>query len=271
MSGIQQLKQLTTGFAKGDNLAQFTGDFARLHDKLVNGDKQFLLISEAIERDNLLVALENSWQQNITPDTGSIFAVPGSRDNVREAWLTNTQVSFCAMAFPTVPVGHEDAAALTVLGGFLRNGFLHRAIREQGGAYGCGASQDSGTATFRFFSYRDPRLTETLNDYRRAIDWVLTGNHDPRALEEAILGVISSLDKPSSPAGTARQAFYNELFGRDREQRARFRRRILQVGLDQLKAVTEKYLANADPSLGVISNKAHNGELKALKMDIRQF
>ena len=271
MAGIHELKQRTDAFDEGDTLARFAADFATLHDKLVHGDKQFLLISEDIERDALLAGIEHTWQGNTVPRSAAPFTLPGCRESVREAWLTNTQVSFCAMAFPTVPVGHEDAAALTVLGGFLRNGFLHRAIREQGGAYGGGANQDSGTATFRFFSYRDPRLTETLDDYRRAIDWVLAGEHDARALEESILGVISSLDKPSSPAGTAKQAFYNELFGRGREQRATFRRRILQVTLEELKSVTERYLAAGEPSLGIITNRAHTGELEALKMDIRQF
>jgi Zn-dependent M16 (insulinase) family peptidase len=271
MAGIQQLKQLTADFGKGHTLAKFAGDFTTLHEMLMNTDKQFLLISEDNERDALLSSLEKSWQGNSVSSTATPFTLPGCRDTVREAWLTNTQVSFCAMAFPTVPVGHEDAAALTVLGGFLRNGFLHRAIREQGGAYGGGASQDSGTATFRFFSYRDPRLTETLEDYRRAIDWLLAGDHDSRALEEAVLGVISSLDKPSSPAGTAKQAFYNELFGRDREQRARFRQRILQVSVEELKAVTNKYLANQEPSLGIITSRSRSSELEALNMNVQQF
>ena len=49
----------------------------------------------------------------------------------------------CAEAFATVGSSHEDAAALTVLGAVLRNGYLHSAIREKGGAYGSGAIQDS--------------------------------------------------------------------------------------------------------------------------------
>ena len=34
--------------------------------------------------------------------------------------------------------------------------YLHRAIREQGGAYGAGASQDSQTGAFRFFPIETP-------------------------------------------------------------------------------------------------------------------
>ena len=132
------------------------------------------------------------------------------RENLRQAWSTTTQVNFCAKAYPTVASGHADNAALQVLSGFMRNGFLHRAIREQGGAYGGGASQDANSASFRFFSYRDPRLQETLSDFDAAIDWVLSSQHKPHQLEEAILGVIASLDKPASPAGEAKQAFYNQ-------------------------------------------------------------
>ena len=83
-----------------------------------------------------------------------------------------------------------------------RNGYLHRAIREQGGAYGAGASQDSQSA-FRFFSYRDPRISDTLDDFDRSIDWLLDNPLGDEKIEEAILGVIGSLDKPGSPAGEA--------------------------------------------------------------------
>ena len=42
------------------------------------------------------------------------------------------------------------------------------------------------------------------------------GKIQPQAvpLEEAILGVIGSMDKPSSPAGEGKQDFHNRLFGR---------------------------------------------------------
>ncbi|HCW90385.1 MAG TPA: peptidase M16, partial [Marinobacter sp.] len=114
---------------------------------------------------------------------------------IKQAWLTSTQVNACARAYPTVPVDHPDAAPLTVLGGFLRNGYLHRAIREKGGAYGGGAGQDSVNGSFRFFSYRDPRFEETLEDFDRSLAWLQEERHDPQALEESILGVIGQLDR----------------------------------------------------------------------------
>ena len=74
----------------------------------------------------------------------------------------------------------------------LRNGYLHRTIREQGGAYGGGASQDNQAGAFRFFSYRDPRIEGTLNDFDQSISWLLEKPLGDDKVEEAILGVIGS-------------------------------------------------------------------------------
>ena len=205
---------------------------------LVSTPMQFLVIAEDHQVDEVARIASGIWSQATRGAAGSRFALPAMRERRGEMWLTNTQVNFCARAYPTVPEQHPDAAALTVLGGFLRNGFLHRAIREQGGAYGGGAAQDSSIAAFRFYSYRDPRLAETLQDFDLAVAWMLDTHHEYRALEEAILGVIGSMDKPSSPAGEAKQHFHNRLFGRSHATREQFRQRILAVSLDDLRRVT---------------------------------
>lgn len=101
-----------------------------------------------------------------------------------------------------------------VLAGYLRNGFLHSAIREKGGAYGGGASYDGNACSFRFYSYRDPRLAETFQDFDASIQWLLNAPQQPHQLEEAILGLIASMDKPGSPAGEAITACYSYLHQR---------------------------------------------------------
>ena len=270
LEGIRKLKQLVKSLDDQASLRHFAQQLAATHAAVIQIEPRFLLIAEASEDTKLMSTLTRVWQAEpvLPPDPGA-FSLAPVRGTLKEGWLTSTQVNFCAMAFPTVTSPDPDAAALTVLGGFMRNGYLHRAIREQGGAYGGGASQDSSSAAFRFYSYRDPRLSETLEDYQRAIDWMMRNTHDYSQLEEAILGVISSLDKPASPAGSAKQAFHNELFGRDKAQRARFRQQVLDVSIEQLKSVTEKYLDPAKASIAVISNKSHQKELEGLGLDIQ--
>ena len=94
----------------------------------------------------------------------------------------------------------------------------------------------------------------------KALDWLKSTSHPARMLEEAVLGVVSSIDKPGSPAGEAKQAFHNGLFGRTPEQRERFRSRILQVALDDLLRVAETYLVPEKASIAVITSadKADN-------------
>lgn len=254
LESIHFFKQLDEKLAEEAALQNLSDQLQSLHAKIRQAPRQFLLVAEEEHQALLQKSLESVWAE--TP-SGSVagFSLPALRETVKQCWVTSTQVSFCAKAFPTVAVDHPDAAPLTILGEFLRNGFLHRAIRERGGAYGSGAGQDSGDAAFRFFSYRDPRLTETLDDFDASVSWLLQQDHDPQKLEEAILGVVSSIDKPGSPAGEAKQAFHSTLFGRTPEQRREFRSRILQVTMDDLKRVARTYLLDAESSVAVVTSK----------------
>ncbi len=241
-----------------------------IHGKLTTAPSQFLLVCEEEAYQSCQDDILQHWNSSevIAHQSDKLLNLAPIKENIRQAWLTSTQVNFCARAFATVPVEHPDAAALTVLGGFLRNGFLHRSIREQGGAYGSGANQDSANACFKFFSYRDPRLTETLDDFEQSLQWLLETPHEYQALEEAILGVISSLDKPASPAGDAKQAFHNNLFGRTAQQRQKFRQRILAVTIDDLLRVAKSYLMDQASSVAVVSNHDHEQECKKLELEI---
>ena len=259
LAGIRKLKQLDDALKDTAELDRFAAELAGVHGQVCSAPRQLLVVAEPQEVD-AIAALAAASIASGDGSGGEPFALAPVREPRGELWLANTQVNFCARAYPTVPVKHPDAAPLTVLGGFLRNGFLHRAIREQGGAYGGGAAQDSGSAAFRFYSYRDPRLQETLSDFEGAVDWLLQGGHEARALEEAILGVIGSLDKPSSPAGEAKQHFHNRLFGRTHEQREQFRERILAVSMNDLLRVGESYLSADKASTAVIS---HRGVIEA--------
>jgi len=145
---------------------------------------------------------------------------------------------------------------LSVIGRYLQDGFLHGAIREQGGAYGAGAAYDADSATFRFFSYRDPRGGETLDDFDRALDW-FAADHDAQRLEESILGTIRALDQPRSPAGEAERAFTNVLFGRDDAARARFRAQVLAADHATLHAAAARYLEPARGAVGVVCGAEH--------------
>ena len=254
LAGIRAIKDLDHHLSEGNNLQQLGDDLGSLSTLLRSGERQFLVVAEQDATNTAANHLDQYWAGSPSGQASSIN-LESVRQQVQQCWLTSTQVNFCAKAYPTVPSDHPDSPILSVLGGFLRNGYLHRAIREQGGAYGGGASQESNIAAFRFYSYRDPRLTETLRDFDQSIEWLLSKDHGYQPLEEAILGVISALDKPSSPAGEAKQAFQNRLFGRDEAFQQRFRERVLSTTLDDLKRVASMYLKPEQASTAIITHK----------------
>ena len=246
--GIRSLKDLDDGLGERDALAAYAARLDAIREALEESRMEILAVGEHLEPASECAArLARTIAGDGTVD-GAPFD-PDTRDGMRsraaprEAWLTTSEVSFCARAFPAVPQNHPDAPALRVLGPYLRNTTLHRAIREQGGAYGAGAGYSADAGTFRFFSYRDPRIGGTFADFDLSVRRVLDEPQDEAHLEEAILGVISELDRPSSPAGEAIGSYFGTRHGRDPAQRRRYRKAILGVTLDDLRRVAERYLA----------------------------
>tara|TARA_R110000823_G_scaffold130015_12_gene257913 strand:- start:22006 stop:24945 length:2940 start_codon:yes stop_codon:yes gene_type:complete len=275
LEGILRLRALAASLQEPAGREHFQMQLQALHALVQTAPLQLLAIADQQHLPALIEEMNSIWASHRNPGHSELLSLAPLRERCGELWLANTQVNFCARAYPTVPAHHPDAAALAVLGAFLRNGYLHRTIREQGGAYGGGAGQDSGIAAFRFYSYRDPRLAETLADFDGAIRWMLDTAHNFRALEEAILGVISSIDKPSSPAGEAKQHFHNRLYGRSHAERERFRQQILAVSVDDLRRVTDTYLRPEMASTAVIvpsdQVEATRELRESLELDLREL
>jgi hypothetical protein len=259
--GLQAVRVLDDSLNDDSTLAKFAKDLAALHTKITTAPIELLNVVDEDSLSSSEQILADTWSKWPHQAQQSLLHFDAPTATGNQIWQANTQVNFCALAFPTVGVKHPDAATLTVLGVFLRNGFLHRAIREQGGAYGSGAGQESNYGVFRFFSYRDPRLEGTIKDFYAALTWLKETSHDPQNLEEAILGVIGSLDKTSSPAGKAKQHFYNSLFGRKLEQRQQFRQQVLAVTIADMKRVAEQYLIGTEHCMAVVSNEANTANL----------
>ncbi len=258
LGGLKRLKALDDSLADKAQLHALADRLQRIAAALRAAPRELLAICDDRQQAALDGALKRTWDGDSGSGEGDMSALsprPGL-GAVRQAWVTNTQVNFCAKAFPAVAQSHDDAPALTVLGGYLRNGFLHRAVREQGGAYGGGATFSPDAGAFRFYSYRDPRFEETLADFDRSIDWLLSGSHPDRLLEEAILGVIGSIDRPGSPAGEAMTAYYGGMHGRTPQVRQAIRKRFLDVGVDDLCRVAQRYLRPESASIAVLTSTA---------------
>lgn len=247
--GLPALNELTEFLAKAEadssEWTRLSERLTALHQYIKALPKQALLIAEAEYLPTLTQAIVASWATPLPQMHNALVDQPVTTDSKDIAWLAQTNVYHNAMAFQAVPADHDDAAALLVLSGVLRNNYLHRAIRETGGAYGGGASYDSNACSFKFYSYRDPRLAETFTDFLGSIDWLLAqtaGEQTDAWLEEAILGLMAGMDKPASPAGEALKALFSELHHRGKAWQQAMRAKILAVTLADLQRVTMTYL-----------------------------
>ncbi len=155
---------------------------------------------------------------------------------------TSVPVAYVARVFPTVAYNHADAPLLMVLAKLLRAGYLHREIREKGGAYGGLAGCDIEGGTLSMLSYRDPHIVRTLNVFDDAANWAAGGGFNSQAVDEAVLAVFSDLDRPLSPGSRGSREFANQLQGLTPELRQQFRERVLAVKTADLATVAERYL-----------------------------
>jgi Zn-dependent M16 (insulinase) family peptidase len=151
---------------------------------------------------------------------------------------------------------HTDAPALAVISKLLRSLYLHREIREKGGAYGGFAVYSPETGLFSLGSYRDPHIVATLNVYDGVAHFLRSSDFDQDDIKEAVLQVCSEIDKPDPPGPAARKAFYRTIVSLTDDIRLAFKNELLGLTRDQVREVAEKYFQNVDrKGVAVISNE----------------
>jgi presequence protease len=181
------------------------------------------------------------------PQDGAFAAGPRSPalDAAPEARIAPVPVAFNVRIFKTVRYTDPDAPALLVLANYVRDTFLHRELREKGGAYGGYAQAGVANGTFYLGSYRDPNIVRTYDVFDEAVRYVIDGDIDPEHLKEAILGACGDVDPLESPDIKGRREATNRATGFTRELRERFKQRLLQVTADDLRRVTRKHFVGA--------------------------
>ena len=193
------------------------------------------------------------------------------RASVTGAWIAHGPVNHCARVHPAVAADHPDAGPLAVLAAFLGGDLLQRAVRERGGAYGAGARYCRRTCTVRMFSYRDPRLAQTLADFDRALETL--GRNPPRGrrLEEAILCTVREIDKPKAFQVDALERFLDELQDPGSRGALALRASVLGAEPEQLRDVAERYLSPEQGCAGVLAGTGREAELDRLALPWRRL
>jgi len=260
--GIHQLKTIKqiTDKLTGKKMAALSRDLTALGTHLfARNNFQMALIGEEAALPQARTSAAAIFEQ-LAEGQSDGFSSPRIRmgnEILREGWSTSTAVSFVALTFETVRMTHADAPALAVISKILRSMYLHREIREKGGAYGGFAIFSPEDGLFCFGSYRDPHIVATLKVYAAAADFACSGNYTDEDVKEAILQVCSEIDRPDPPGPAARRAFYRKIVALSDEIRSQFKTRLLSLTRHDVRQTAVKYfnIRAEQRAVAVISNE----------------
>ena len=116
-----------------------------------------------------------------------------------EGLMSSAQIQYVCRAGNYAKKGLPYTGALRALKVILSYEYLWTQVRVKGGAYGC-MCQFGKTGESYFVSYRDPNLEKTLEVYENAADFVAAFEADERTMTQYIIGAVSALDMPLTPA-----------------------------------------------------------------------
>ena len=158
-----------------------------------------------------------------------------------QGYVISSPVSFTVAVTKTACYTHPDAPRLSILSQLLNDTFLHRHLREQGGAYGGGAASNAMAGTFSFYSYKDPNLFSTLEAYEASLQFIQSGCFNETELEEAKLGVLQDIDSPIAPGSRAEVAYAWWRQGKTEQMRQHFRDLLMNARRDDIQALIPRY------------------------------
>ncbi|MBW1892858.1 MAG: insulinase family protein [Deltaproteobacteria bacterium] len=268
---IKQITSILSGDEKSDKkLQKLSDDLAAIANilfkpdnmriALIGEDKTLKIIADSKAPLLMRTSKGSSSKGFRAPDIQIDSQIP------REGWSTSTSVSFVAAAFKTVCMGHKDSPALAVISKMMRSMYLHREIREKGGAYGGFSTYSPESGMFCLASYRDPHIAATLKAFDGAAAFIRSGNYSEEDIKEAILQVCSDIDNPDSPGMAAQKAFYRNIIGLSDKARKKYKEMLLEVTSGMIKKTAKIYFSGnmSEKAVAVIS-----GEEKLKKVNTK--
>nr|WP_308000044.1 insulinase family protein [uncultured Merdimonas sp.] len=215
---IQKLKALTVRLFRADNMMiSYTASQEGLKDleKLVDNLKQ-KLFTDKVEESTCILHCEKK----------------------NEAFKTASKVQYVARAGNFIDHGASYTGALQILKVILSYDYLWQNIRVKGGAYGC-MSNFNRIGEGYFVSYRDPNLKRTMEVYEGITDYLKNFTVSPRDMTKYIIGTISNIDHPMTPAAKGDRSMNLYMNHVSPEMIRKERMEILEAGQEDIRALAD--------------------------------
>lgn len=229
-----------------------------LKDKLLNNKNLELVIScdqdhyAKLKKENFY-SLNDLKLEDYTP-WDSHYKIPPA---VSHFQAIASPVAFTSLSYQLVGYTDDLSPYLLIATNLLENTYLHKKIREEGGAYGSGASYSPTGGGFLFHTYRDPHIISSLNSIEKAILKIANQDFTDKELDEAKLGIFQGLDSPVSPGSRASLTYRLEKEGKTKQIRNIYREKLLNASKADISNAVSKHLVNPKkkPTLVSFSGK----------------
>lgn len=197
------------------------------------------------------------------------FTLKAEKKN--EGFMTAGQVQYVCRAGNFSDKGLPYTGALKVLKVMMGYDYLWNQVRVKGGAYGCMCGFYKNGDGY-FVSYRDPNLQKTIEVYENAVQYIKNAKLDERMVTQFIIGAISELDTPMTPATKGLYSMGGYLTGLSMERVQKEREELLATTRETLCGLYKYVQAFMDGEyLCVIGNGEKIKENKELFYKVEQL
>lgn len=209
-SPLARFKDMTNGIEYYETVSRIADHFEEERERLIT---MLQTISRKICRKERMIAsytgAEESFDDVLSQlhkfsahlFTGEVenssFSLKCEKKN--EGFQTSSKVQYVAMTGNFIDAGEQYHGALQILKVIMGYEYLWQNIRVKGGAYGCMSSFNKLGEGY-FVSYRDPHLKNTLDIYQGVIQYLKDFSVSDRDMTKFIIGTISGMDQPMTPA-----------------------------------------------------------------------
>ena len=231
----QKISELASNPAALPLLPEKLAEVARKIFRANNVDIMFVGEEGELEAfKNLMKPLVETWDTTeLSNDVLQITRLSGN-----DGIVTAGKVQYVAQGGNFIDHGFKHVGPMSVLETILRYEYLWIRIRVQGGAYGAFANfYDDGNMIF--CSYRDPNLLETIDVYKELPQYLRDFTLTDREMRKYIIGTMSSLDLPMTPALRGPRAMGMYFSGAKLEDKVEFRKQVIACKPDDIVALAD--------------------------------
>ena len=231
----QKISELASNPAALPLLPEKLAEVARKIFRANNVDIMFVGEEGELEAfENLMKPFVETWDTTeLSDDVLQITRLSGN-----DGIVTAGKVQYVAQGGNFIDHGFKHVGPMSVLETILRYEYLWIRIRVQGGAYGAFANfYDDGNMIF--CSYRDPNLLETLDVYKELPQYLRDFTLTDREMRKYIIGTMSSLDLPMTPALRGPRAMGMYFSGAKLEDKVEFRKQVIACKPEGIVALAD--------------------------------